>query len=316
MNYLGNKGEEGVNYQHGAQAQSFWFQVSEILSALLLLILTAPPPGPWISTHREQTGRLEKAAPHLTSGALGERDQWTLSPTPGPATWTPCGMDFRLPAHPVHRISPWGTATTRSTAAPPWPWWRCGPPAGRPRPWSGWSAGWCGRSCAAAEGPRWPSWRWRPRPRWARPASAPGGRRGGVRRMAEPRPGCRPHPGPRAYLGARDEGDADGELAPHPATQKPAPGVLLLLQPERVQHAFDLLRALLTRQAFQLKRRGWRSGRGFQRGRGPPNKHFACRAVPPYLPIWDFSFHSFRYPLPTVNHGLKTLNKKLTEINS
>ena len=73
MNYLGNKGEEGVNYQHGAQAQAFWFQVSEILSTLLLLILTAPLPGPWVSTYREQTGHLEKAAPRLTSGALGER---------------------------------------------------------------------------------------------------------------------------------------------------------------------------------------------------------------------------------------------------
>ena len=69
-------------------------------------ILTAPLPGPRVSTHREQTGRLEKAAPHLTSGALREHDQWALSPAPGPATWTPCGMDFQLPAGPAHRISP------------------------------------------------------------------------------------------------------------------------------------------------------------------------------------------------------------------
>ena len=56
------------------------------LSVLLLVILTAPLPGPRVSTHREQTGRLEKATPHLTSGVLGEHDQWTLCPAPGPAT--------------------------------------------------------------------------------------------------------------------------------------------------------------------------------------------------------------------------------------
>ena len=113
-------------------------------------------------------------------------------------------------------------------------------------------------------------------------------------RTAEPRPGLQAAPqAPRAYLGARDEGDADGELAPHPTAQKPAPGIPLLLQPKHVQHAFDLFRALLMRQAFQLKRRGWRSGQGFQRGQGALNKHFACRAVTPYLPYLRFFFPQF-----------------------
>ena len=75
---------------------------------------------------------------------------------------------------------------------------------------------------------------------------------------AEPRPRprllcCRPrHP----YLGACDEGNADGELAPHPPAQEPAPGVPLVLQTEDVQHAFDFFRALLARQAFQLTQQG------------------------------------------------------------
>ena len=80
----------------------------------------------------------------------------------------------------------------------------------------------------------------------------------------QPRPGL-PHGRPRChpYLGARDEGDADGELAPHASAQEPAPRVLLVLQAEDVQHAFDLLRALLAGQAFQLKQQGTGLGRGF-----------------------------------------------------
>ena len=66
-------------------------------------------------------------------------------------------------------------------------------------------------------------------------------------------------PGPATpYLGACDEGDADegdanGELAPHSPCQEPAPGVPFVLQTEDVQHAFDFFRALLAQQAFQLK---------------------------------------------------------------
>lgn len=75
-----------------------------------------------------------------------------------------------------HRICSWGRAASRSTGAPHWPWWRCDLPAGRPRPWSVWWAGWYVPVSRPAEGPGWPVGLRGPSLRWARPTSPPTGK--------------------------------------------------------------------------------------------------------------------------------------------
>lgn len=76
-----------------------------------------------------------------------------------------------------YHICSWGRVVTRSTAALRPPWWRCGRRAGRPRPWSAWWAGWCGRASLLEAGPRWRVWLMDPFRMWARLTLQPG--RGG-----------------------------------------------------------------------------------------------------------------------------------------
>lgn len=72
-------------------------------------------------------------------------------------------------------------AASRSTAARLLPWWRSGHQAGRPRPWSEWSAGWCDLVSLPGEGPRWIVVLMDPSLMWAHPAWRSGGRsRGGI----------------------------------------------------------------------------------------------------------------------------------------
>lgn len=195
------------------------------------------------------------------------------SPAPGPATRTPCRMDFRLPPAPPTVFL---LEEQRRPAALQLPLGHDGDAVPQ-------QVGLvhevgvvsrmvrsllccCRRSQMALL-------EMASRLRWARQHISTWRAEGRPREDGRARPGgCRSCRRPRAYLGARDEA-MPMEACAASAPQKPAPGVPLLLQPEHVQHAFDLLRALLTGQAFQLKRQGWRIRPGLPMGPGAYSKH-------------------------------------------